>query len=133
MDTNVHIENNEVLQAMKTAGWRDISNGFGDTFTMSFNKQIKDDAVIWNKCGENKFGKHRAKICNTIQEEQITELGSEWNTNKLTEAGYADIVKGKEITNGQIDYILVNEKARRMVRDVKVHFIDSFQHAAIDV
>ena len=94
MDANVHIENNEVLQAMKTAGWREISSGLGDTFRMSFKKR-DDDAVIWNKLGEQKLGQLYANTCNTIQEEQITELGPEWNTNKLTEAGYADIVKGK--------------------------------------
>ena len=83
--------------------------------------------------GEQQFGIHLAKSGNVIQEDQITELGPVWNTNKLTQEGYADIVKGKEITNGKLYYIFVNEKARRMVRDVKVHFIDSFQHAAIDV
>ena len=83
--------------------------------------------------GEQHFGIHHAKTGNAIQEDQITELGPEWNTNKLIDAGYADLEKGKEITNGKIDYIFVNEKARRMVRDVKVHFIDNFQHAAIDV
>ena len=55
--------------------------------------------VIWNKLGEQKFGKHLANTGNDIPQNQIIELGLEWNTNKLTEAGYADTVKGKEITN----------------------------------
>ena len=32
-----------------------------------------------------------------------------------------------------MDYVFGNEKAMKMVREVKVHFIDSFQHAAIEV
>ena len=133
MDANVHTEKSEVLQAMKAAGWSDVANGLGDTFRMSFHKKREDDKILWNKLGEQHFGLHHAKTGNAIQEDQITELGPEWNTNKLIDAGYADLEKGKEITNGKIDYILVNEKARIMVRDVKVHFIDNFQHAAIDV
>ena len=39
MGANVDTEKNEVLQAMKTAGWSDISSGLGDTFRMSFNKK----------------------------------------------------------------------------------------------
>ena len=51
----------------------------------------------------------------------------------LLEAGYAEVVRWKQITNGKVDYIFAIEKARKMVRDVKVHFIEDFQHAAIDV
>ena len=32
MDANVNMEKSEVLQAMKTVGWRYISSGLGDTF-----------------------------------------------------------------------------------------------------
>ena len=46
MDANVHAEKSEVLRAMKTAGWSDVSSGLGDTFRMSFNKKREDDAVI---------------------------------------------------------------------------------------
>ena len=31
------------------------------------------------------------------------------------------------------DYVFANEKVWKMVIDVNVHFIDDFQHAAIDV
>ena len=34
---------------------------------------------------------------------------------------------------GNINYIYANQNARNIVRDVKMHFIDGFQHAAIDV
>ena len=39
MDANVHTEKSEVLQAMKTAGWSDISSGLVDTFRMIFNQK----------------------------------------------------------------------------------------------
>ena len=32
-----------------------------------------------------------------------------------------------------IDYVFVNERVERIVKDFKVYFIDNFQHAAIDV
>ena len=51
----------------------------------------------------------------------------------LIEGGYAKMVQGKQITKRNIDYALANQSARKIVRKVKVHFIDGFQHAAIDV
>ena len=61
------------------------------------------------------------------------KLGSEWTFNDLVEDGYADTVRGKQSANGKIDYVFVNERVGRMVKDVKINFIDNFQHAAIDV
>ena len=105
MDANVHVEKSEELRAMKAAGWRDVAGGLGDTFRMSFSKKIADHLIEWNKQGEQKFGIHSANSGNVIQKDQITELGPGWNINKLTDEGYAGIVNGKEITNGNIDYI----------------------------
>ena len=48
------------------------------------------------------------------------------------EAGYADAAQKKQIKNGKIDDVFVNKRAGRSVKDAKVHFIDNFQHAAID-
>ena len=75
MDANVHVEKSEVLRAMEAAGWRDVASGLGDTFRMSFSKQIADHIIEWNKLGEQQFGIHLAKSGNVIEEDQITELG----------------------------------------------------------
>ena len=54
-----------------------------------------------------------------MQEEQVCKLGPRWTTKDLVEAGYADTVQGKEITNGKIDYVFANEIAGRIVKDVR--------------
>ena len=42
LDANVHIDKSEVLQAMKVAGWKDVSNGLGDTFRSGSEETRKD-------------------------------------------------------------------------------------------
>ena len=101
MDTNVHIENSDVLQAMKKARWTDISVGLGDTFRMSFKTNRKIDTAVWNKLGEQQCCKNVPKTNTTIQDNQLTKIGLGWNAKELIEAGYADTVKGKEITKGK--------------------------------
>ena len=58
---------NDVLKAMKAAGWSDVANGLGDTFRNCFHKKREDDAILWNKFGEQHFGIHHAKTGNAIQ------------------------------------------------------------------
>ena len=87
MDANVRMDKSEVLQAMKTAGWRDVSSGLGDTFGTGFKEKRKDDTIMWTKSGEEQFGKTHAPANTAVQEDRIHSIGSGWATDDLLEAG----------------------------------------------
>ena len=48
----------------------------------------------------------------------MKDIDAEWTPDSFINAGYAEIVRGKHVTNGNIDYVFANEKARKMVSDV---------------
>ena len=69
MDANVRIEKSDVLQGMKTAGWKDTSSGCGDTFRKGFKEQRKEITTVWNKLCEERFGKNLATTNTMVQED----------------------------------------------------------------
>ena len=82
---------------------------------------------------KNSLGDSCATANTKVQKDGAHKSGSQWTIKDLIEAGYADAIEEKQIKNIEIEYIFVNERAGRMVKDVKVNFINNFQHVAIDV
>ena len=99
MDANIHVEKSEVLQAMKQVGWKDISSCLGDTFRKGFKELKAEGTTVWNRLGEEKFGENLAKANTKVQKDRVHKLGPQWTIIDLIEAGYADTIQEKQITN----------------------------------